>query len=396
MRGARPARHRAHRVPQRLGRQRPGPDRRAGRPGRGEILGRARHRGLVDRLARSARSPSTTTSTTHLARPTSRWRGAATLRRRRTSGCSRSSSPEGDDPDEPPRRGAAPDARAGRPGRRDATSCSLHENEKDIYGDIPRRCLDIVESVGSPAPAAGLGRRQLRPGAASARSPTATPMLRPHLEYVQVKDALAGRRRVVPAGEGDGETRGDDPGAARRRLRRFFSLEPHLAVGRRARRLLRPRPVRARRTRASPGSCDAEGIDLLDDRAHPPDRPPSPAALRHRRCGVIGRPARTSRSTRRRGRRPCVARRPRARDARRASSAPSTAPPRRRPSRRPWPRRRRRRRDLHAQRAATPSWPSRRSRPASTSWSRSRSTSTARRGRRDHRRPRSEPAGPSP
>ena len=25
----------------------------------------------------------------------------------------------------------------------------LHENEKDIYGDIPRRCLDIVESVGS-------------------------------------------------------------------------------------------------------------------------------------------------------------------------------------------------------------------------------------------------------
>jgi hypothetical protein len=27
----------------------------------------------------------------------------------------------------------------------------IHENEKEIYGDIPRRCLDIVESVGSPA-----------------------------------------------------------------------------------------------------------------------------------------------------------------------------------------------------------------------------------------------------
>ena len=25
----------------------------------------------------------------------------------------------------------------------------LHENEKDIYGDTPQRCLDIVESVGS-------------------------------------------------------------------------------------------------------------------------------------------------------------------------------------------------------------------------------------------------------
>jgi sugar phosphate isomerase/epimerase len=27
----------------------------------------------------------------------------------------------------------------------------LHENEKDIYGDVPERVLDIVESVGSPA-----------------------------------------------------------------------------------------------------------------------------------------------------------------------------------------------------------------------------------------------------
>ena len=26
----------------------------------------------------------------------------------------------------------------------------LHENEKEIYGDIPRRCLDIVTSVDSP------------------------------------------------------------------------------------------------------------------------------------------------------------------------------------------------------------------------------------------------------
>ena len=26
----------------------------------------------------------------------------------------------------------------------------LHENEKDIYGDVPARCLDIVRSVGSP------------------------------------------------------------------------------------------------------------------------------------------------------------------------------------------------------------------------------------------------------
>ena len=27
----------------------------------------------------------------------------------------------------------------------------VHENEKDIYGDVPARVLDLIESVGSPA-----------------------------------------------------------------------------------------------------------------------------------------------------------------------------------------------------------------------------------------------------
>ena len=52
-------------------------------------------------------------------------------------------------------------ADVGRVGR--TWSC-VHENEKEIYGDIPRRCLDIVESVGSPNLRAGLGPGELRPG----------------------------------------------------------------------------------------------------------------------------------------------------------------------------------------------------------------------------------------
>src|SRR4051812_14817613 len=32
----------------------------------------------------------------------------------------------------------------------DADVVLLHENEKEIYGDVPTRCLDLVESVGSP------------------------------------------------------------------------------------------------------------------------------------------------------------------------------------------------------------------------------------------------------
>ena len=46
----------------------------------------------------------------------------------------------------------------------DADVILVHENEKEIYGDIPRRCLDIV-TVGVVAQAAaGLGSGQLRPG----------------------------------------------------------------------------------------------------------------------------------------------------------------------------------------------------------------------------------------
>ena len=70
----------------------------------------------------------------------------------------------------------------------------LHENEKDIYGDIPRRCLDIVESVGSPhlrlawdaANFVQVGVRPFTEGYAH---------LRPHLEYMQIKDARAGDGR---------------------------------------------------------------------------------------------------------------------------------------------------------------------------------------------------------
>jgi sugar phosphate isomerase/epimerase len=104
----------------------------------------------------------------------------------------------------------------------------VHENEKEIYGDVPSRVLDIVESVGSSALRVAwdnanfvqVGVRPFTDGYAA---------LRPHLEYLQVKDAIAATGAVVPAGEGDGElletvTALRDDGYAG-----FASLEPHLA-----------------------------------------------------------------------------------------------------------------------------------------------------------------------
>jgi sugar phosphate isomerase/epimerase len=105
----------------------------------------------------------------------------------------------------------------------------LHENEKGIYGDTPERCLDIVESVASPklrvawdtANFVQVGVRPFTEGYS---------LLRPHLEYVQIKDAKAADGTVTPAGEGDGELV-----ETIRELRSdgfdgFFSLEPHLTT----------------------------------------------------------------------------------------------------------------------------------------------------------------------
>jgi sugar phosphate isomerase/epimerase len=104
----------------------------------------------------------------------------------------------------------------------------LHENEKDIYGDVPSRILDLVESVGSDAlrlawDSANFVQCGVRPFT------DAYPLLRPYVEYVQVKDAVAATGVVVPAGEGDGELRETLMALRDDGYRGFFSLEPHLA-----------------------------------------------------------------------------------------------------------------------------------------------------------------------
>lgn len=102
-----------------------------------------------------------------------------------------------------------------------------HENEKDIYGDIPGRCLDLITAVDSPAlratfDAANFVQCGVRPFT------DAYPLLRPHLVYLQVKDALAATGEVTPAGEGDGEMRETLRALRDSGFTGFMSLEPHL------------------------------------------------------------------------------------------------------------------------------------------------------------------------
>ena len=104
----------------------------------------------------------------------------------------------------------------------------LHENEKEIYGDIPRRCVDILESVGSPHlraawDAANFVQVGVRPHTEGFAA------LRPYLAYVQIKDAHLDTGEVVPAGQGDGEVADTIRALAQDGFDGFFSLEPHLS-----------------------------------------------------------------------------------------------------------------------------------------------------------------------
>jgi sugar phosphate isomerase/epimerase len=104
----------------------------------------------------------------------------------------------------------------------------LHENEKDIFGDIPERVLDIIETVGSPAlkvawDAANFVQVGVKP------FDEAYAKLRPHLEYLQVKDARFADAAVVPAGEGDGDLLRTVEALKADGYTGFASVEPHLA-----------------------------------------------------------------------------------------------------------------------------------------------------------------------
>jgi len=103
----------------------------------------------------------------------------------------------------------------------------LHENEREIYGDLPERCLDLLSSINSanfratfdPANFVACGVKPFQ---------QAFPLLVDYIEYVHIKDARFSDQAVVPAGEGDAEWRKLLTALKQRNFPGFFSLEPHL------------------------------------------------------------------------------------------------------------------------------------------------------------------------
>lgn len=104
----------------------------------------------------------------------------------------------------------------------------LHENEKDIYGDIPERCLDIFKTIDSPNlkatfDPANFVQCKVKP------YPEAFNMLKDYVVYMHMKDALMDGGDVVPAGYGDGCIIDLLSVLKKMNYEGFVSLEPHLA-----------------------------------------------------------------------------------------------------------------------------------------------------------------------
>lgn len=103
----------------------------------------------------------------------------------------------------------------------------LHENEKEIYGDTPERCLDIYNTMNSD-------RLKLIFDPANfiqcdvKTYPEAFEMLKDHVVYFHVKDALYENHKVVPAGFGDGHLEEILKEEKEKGFEGFLSLEPHL------------------------------------------------------------------------------------------------------------------------------------------------------------------------
>lgn len=104
----------------------------------------------------------------------------------------------------------------------------LHENEKDIYGDMASRCLDLMETFGCENFKAVFDFANFIQCGQKTRE--AYEIMKPYIAYVHIKDALSKTGKVVPSGQGDGKVKEILEQLFAEGYEGFLSLEPHLAV----------------------------------------------------------------------------------------------------------------------------------------------------------------------
>jgi sugar phosphate isomerase/epimerase len=103
----------------------------------------------------------------------------------------------------------------------------LHENEKDIYGDTPERCLDLLQTIDSPSLRATFDPANFIQ-VQSEPFPKGYFLLKEYIEYIHIKDARYSDKKVQPAGQGDGNFPEFLAQLQQDGYQGFLSFEPHL------------------------------------------------------------------------------------------------------------------------------------------------------------------------
>jgi len=105
---------------------------------------------------------------------------------------------------------------------------ACHENEGRIYGEGPKECRDILESISSPSLRAVFDPANF---VIAGYKPfnDCWELLKAHTEYFHIKDAKLDSKEICPAGEGDGQIKSVLKDAVAGGFEGFVSLEPHLA-----------------------------------------------------------------------------------------------------------------------------------------------------------------------
>ncbi len=102
----------------------------------------------------------------------------------------------------------------------------LHENEKEIYGDSPKRCLEILEVMNNSNFKAIFDFANFIQCGFNPYD--AYEILKPYVVYFHIKDALFKDKTVVPPGLGDGDISLILEKALSNGYQGYLSLEPHL------------------------------------------------------------------------------------------------------------------------------------------------------------------------
>jgi sugar phosphate isomerase/epimerase len=104
----------------------------------------------------------------------------------------------------------------------------VHENEREIYGERLRECVDLMQTIDSPKLRFAFDFANFIQ--AGDRPRDNWPALRKFVAHIHIKDARAADGAVVPAGQGDGDIGPILADAYHNGYRGLLSLEPHLSA----------------------------------------------------------------------------------------------------------------------------------------------------------------------